>query len=344
MYDNVYIEDISGVANEGLLIEYQLRLRMREEALGINNINGEEGEGWFRDKAWCPNTMRSEYDCHEGHIHIKLVGCTKEWCRVCGRIGGYIHKRRYLAGIDKVKEIFNEEGGLGYFVFTLPDVLWDKIKKKEASYLQSRVIKKMKERSRKGVAVWHWFGDCQRCRGKGCMNCNNTGAGNIYKPHLNILVSGKFYNIAEINEIKKWWRLLLRRRLGYRGDKINIRYSYVVDQRYKHRWRYICRPTHRIYNEQIAIEMKGYRNIRWWGKFNKKKVENKCKCPVCGKDAYFAGISSISDINPSEWMKIDDDTYVYVPSLINDKVRSNIKEYVYKTLIKNFENKKNDTS
>lgn len=154
-----------------------------------------------------------------------------------------------------------------------------------------------------GAARYHWFGDCTQCGGNGCELCNETGSGDFWHPHLNILIPGQGYieNVEDHfkpmrifiakylrklveNSIQKtnahleqypydeeycqlldYYIMLLRR---VRESEMNVNYSYVKKGEEKmmmNRVKYVTRSTFRIFDEEVKNVLHRFRNAVVWG-------------------------------------------------------------------------------
>lgn len=144
--------------------------------------------------------------CDGGHKYAAPYLCGKETCRDCGRDGSPIHKRRISKWMPLVRSFTN----LGYFVFTFPDYvrfLFNDVERltRFRFYLRRKL---QRYGFNKGLARFHWFGDCEYCDAAGCNYCNNTGAGTKFHPHLNILVDCGYIKpekLAAFNEDFGGW-------------------------------------------------------------------------------------------------------------------------------------------
>ena len=154
-----------------------------------------------------------------------------------------------------------------------------------------------------GAARYHWFGDCTQCGGNGCELCNETGSGDFWHPHLNILIPGQGYienvedyfkpmrifiakylrklvedSIQKTNahlkqypydeeycQLLDYYIMLLRR---VRESEMNVNYSYVKKGEEKmmmNRVKYVTRSTFRIFDEEVKNVLHRFRNAVVWG-------------------------------------------------------------------------------
>lgn len=247
--------------------------------------------------------------CKNGHHFANLQFCGKEYCKDCSRDGSPIHQRRVNKWFAKVTE-WNE---MGYLVITIPEDLrilfYDKNVLRD---FRQKALRKLKEdfHIEKGLARYHWFGDCIHCAGKGCSDCAGSGAGDTFYPHLNILFpSGYIDRIEEyLQPLKKWmfqyfikllnsqidglacgvkdwddesegifehW-LQVRRLLIV--DSLVVNFSYVSSESEKmNRVKYVTRSTFRRYSRDVRDLLFNFRNCVVWGW---KKTD-----PICDDDA-----------------------------------------------------------
>ena len=257
--------------------------------------------------------------CRSGHRYAAVQFCGKEYCEDCGKDGSPIHQRRVNKWFNYVKSW----SSVGYLVVTIPEnfrpYFYSQEILKDFRFKLLRLLKE-KHKVTKGLARYHYFGDCLACSGKGCMYCKTTGAGTDYYPHLNILLeAGYIDNLEEwLKPIKSWMKLYFKklvkeeltrvRRYIAAGDKLEYRvdelldqinqlnnpkynlvlnYSYVEDDAMKmNRVKYITRSTFRHYHKKTIKVLYNFRNsIVWgWKKQAKEEVEEQpIFCPVCAK-------------------------------------------------------------
>lgn len=124
--------------------------------------------------------------CQGGHRFAAPYLCGKETCSDCGLDGSPIHARR----VQRWRPLVDGFSSLGYLVLTFPvEVRYlfkDACVLSDFRYQLRRKLQRMG--LSKGLARWHWFGDCESCQAKGCLHCNYTGAGTVFHPHLNIFI------------------------------------------------------------------------------------------------------------------------------------------------------------
>jgi len=137
--------------------------------------------------------------CAGGHKFAAPFLCGKEYCRDCGRDGSPIHARR-LARWAGLAASF---ASLGYLVFTFPkEVRFLFLDKKILADYRYQLRRKLqRDGYTKGLARWHFFGDCPHCNASGCYQCNNTGAGKDFNPHLNVFIDQGY--ILDLDTFKK---------------------------------------------------------------------------------------------------------------------------------------------
>lgn len=258
--------------------------------------------------------------CKGGHRFAAVQYCGREYCRDCGRDGSPIHQRRvnnWMQRIESWKE-------LGYLVATVPEsvrpLFFNKIILKDFRF---KLLRKLKEDYdiTQGIARYHWFGDCENCSGKGCKLCENTGSGDSFYPHLNILLPlGYIDNVREyFADLRKWICQYFKKLIDIeiaRAKKyclleyddafelldywsnvkfmmvpgsIVVNYSYVTDDKMKmNRVKYITRSTFRRRNEDTRQLLYNFRNCVVWGWKKGESVMNEDElvmhCPICAKN------------------------------------------------------------
>jgi hypothetical protein len=282
------------------------------------------GKQFFLDRIKAGNIPKCSVgfvsgSCKSGHKYAAVQFCGKEYCEDCGKDGSPIHQRRVNKWFNYIKNWTS----VGYLVVTIPEqyrpFFYNKDVLKDFRFKLLRLLKE-KYRINKGLARYHFYGDCKACNGRGCIYCKSTGAGADYYPHLNILLeAGYISNLAEwLNPIKKWMKLYFKklvkeelakiRRYIANGDKLEnklnelldclsqlnnpkydliIDYSYVEDDAMKmNRVKYITRSTFRHFHKKTVKVLYNFRNSVVWGwkKEAKEEVEEQpLFCPVCAK-------------------------------------------------------------
>lgn len=258
--------------------------------------------------------------CKSGHRYAAVQFCGKEYCPDCGRDGSPIHQRR----VNKWFRYVQSWDSVGYLVVTIPadyrHYFYNQEILKDFRFKLLRLLKE-KHKITKGLARYHYFGDCVPCNGKGCMFCKNTGAGTDYYPHLNILIdAGYIPDLQEwLKPIKSWMKLYFKKlvkadidryriylKSGDRAvkedidrllDQLNqlnnpkydlvLNYSYVAgDAERMNKVKYITRSTFRHYHKKTIRTLYNFRNsIVWgWKKENKQdREEDPIYCPICAK-------------------------------------------------------------
>jgi hypothetical protein len=259
--------------------------------------------------------------CFGGHRFAAVQYCGREYCKDCGLDGSPIHQRRVNNWMERIKDWQQ----VGYLVVTVPEAVrpyfHDKLVLKD---FRSKLLRKLKEdyQVSKGIARWHWFGDCTNCCGRGCKLCNDTGSAENYNPHLNILLPSGFiedvftyfeglrkwiaqYFVKLINiqiEInKKYCHLgfddafeLLDYHLEVKRTlipaSIVVNYSYVsTDAMKMNRVKYITRSTFRRFAEDTKAVLYNFRNCVVWG-WKKDGIQEQddtaltVNCPVCERN------------------------------------------------------------
>ena len=197
--------------------------------------------GQSENKWFIPGT------CKNGHRHIKVIYCGKEWCPVCGQVGSDAHNRRYVRWFSKIKQFKS----MRYLVLTIPENIRYKFRTKISLTELGRMAQFMmiKHGYRRGLRRWHWFGD----------------ESTKYNPHLNIMIDGAYMKPCEIMILRAEW-----------ADILNIKFSDSnVFTEYKRLpsdmagcLRYVTRSTFLDYNYdlEMAIELRNFRNMVTWGR------------------------------------------------------------------------------
>ena len=291
----------------------------------INTISTsyEKGKQWFIDRiasgklpSCSPGYVSGS--CQGGHRFAYFQFCGKEFCANCSRDGSPIHQRR----VNNWWKIIDTWPEMGYLVITIPDFMrpyfFDKDVLKD---FRSKLLRKLRKdyKISEGLCRWHWFGDCEMCGGKGCLNCSETGSGDYWHPHLNILFKGSY--IADVQEwlqpIKAWMRLYFCRLIDRKIDRLKqlvnfwddeietelnfyldqrnqvknlnlvLNYSYVKDDALKmNRLKYITRSTFRRFNYDVKRLLYNLRNSVVWGWKHSQVDDEETPdqfCPVCAE-------------------------------------------------------------
>ncbi|MBA7671441.1 hypothetical protein ES703_79599 [subsurface metagenome] len=182
--------------------------------------------------------------CENGHRYAKELYCGREWCEVCGAEWSAAHQRRFARWVSKATQIKT----LGYFVFTIPDELRAKYRRKKAlADLGGQVVDLLKSYGySRGLRRWHFFGDKSR----------------KWNPHLNCLVDGHYIPASKLDRIKAAYA----RVLGVEVVDIYYRYQRSPGQKV-HTLKYVTRATFLDWHwdSEMALELHGFRNQLWWG-------------------------------------------------------------------------------
>jgi hypothetical protein len=256
--------------------------------------------------------------CKSGHRYAAVQFCGKEYCSDCGRDGSPIHQRRVNKWFTTVKSWDT----VGYLVVTIPEdyrhYFYSKLILKD---FRGKLLRLLKEKYKisKGLARYHFFGDCKPCQGRGCFYCKSTGTGTDFYPHLNILIqSGYIENLTEyLKPLQSWVKLYFKKLIKQdldtkyrhlkRGDdqvqkdidslldclnqlkssdySLVINYSYVKGQaKMMNTVKYITRSTFRQYHKKTVKTLYNFRNsVKWgWKKTDQVDIEeNTDLCPIC---------------------------------------------------------------
>lgn len=255
-------------------------------------------------------------DCNRGFVYgncgcesyAKNILCGKEYCKDCGRDGSPQHQKRFNRWMPKARAL----NKFGVLVVTIPEQLRYKYQNKiKLSALRTALKNKLKKLGfQKGLMRWHLFGDCDYCKGKACYKCNHTGAGNIFKPHLNIVIESgyiKDINASLIDELKKfitaYWQKIFNKTFT---NVINYHYAKRLTDRI-HQVKYITRSTFRIYDQEIDEDLKKYRMTSTWGNWKDIKIEkeeaidNNC-CTNCNNSIRWIKYSQLNNVNSIKYL------------------------------------------
>lgn len=182
--------------------------------------------------------------CEDGHRYAKELYCGREWCPVCGEEWSNSHQRRFSRWLPKAFQMKS----MGYFVFTLPPDVRNRFRTKKAlSRLGSSIQDILKSYGfDRGLRRWHFMGD----------------KSNDWHPHLNVLVDGNYIPDSKLDRIKRSYAALL----GVEVADVNYHYRKTAGEKV-HTLKYVTRATFRDYtwDEEMAYELKGFRNQLWWG-------------------------------------------------------------------------------
>lgn len=258
-----------------------------------------------------------------GHRYAAPYLCGKEFCKDCGRDGSPIHTRRVSRWLNLVEKWPK----LGYIVLTFPKEIREFFKNKEVlnDYRYQLRRKLKRDGYGQGLARWHFFGDCESCTGAGCTDCNDTGAGRSFHPHLNVFIADGYKQPSQlkafIEDLQQWSRRyyvrLLREEIQKRQEIISrlnivniagiyneislieeiirqqknklpvINYSYTNSKKkIINRLKYVLRSTFRIYNQEIKEHLHNFRNCVRWGFSRQKAEKGLIYCPLCEKQGH----------------------------------------------------------
>ena len=258
--------------------------------------------------------------CKRGHRYAAPQFCGREYCQDCSRDGSPIHQRRVKNAWNRYKS----KKSLGYLVVTVPRSVRYLFDSKEVLRdFRFKVLRFLKDKYgfNEGLCRWHWFGDCKKCGGNGCEGCNNTGAGDEWYPHLNILIPGLefIHNVDEYLTpirayVKKYFLKLIdqdmsiyaeiirtvppgiditeflglydnlqeRRRKIEDNKKMVVNYSYAnKPAKIMNFIKYVTRSTFRIYDSVISERLHNFRNIVVWGWKKGQDLEREEKIIFC---------------------------------------------------------------
>jgi hypothetical protein len=206
------------------------------------------------------------------HHHAKAIICGREWCPDCGRPDSMLHRRRIHAWWEKYQSL----GKVGYAVITVPEELRNEFKDPAPLRRFRNYVKRKFQRLgySRGFIRYHWCGDCPECKGKGCELCYFTGAGDVFKPHLNVLIEEGYIDPKILDKFKKELSAWFKREFKLSSSPLPVlNYQYIREddpayhEKKTHRLKYVVRPTWRIYSHETEI-IKGFRAASAWGKWN----------------------------------------------------------------------------
>lgn len=211
-------------------------------------------------------------NCVNGHRYLKAVFCGKEWCENCGQDGSPSHIRRMGRWMPKI----NQMQSMGYLVITIPEAAREHFKTPEALTDFRTFVKRKLQRDgyKRGLIRYHYFGDCNKCNGRGCIDCKGTAVSSKYHPHLNVFIEGGAIPKARFKKYFGEWRKSLQtffyKYTGIDNLTGNLHYQHTtIDAKKTHLLKYVTRATHRNFNKEIAKNLKGYRTTSTWGKWEK---------------------------------------------------------------------------
>lgn len=237
--------------------------------------------------------------CESGHAFSKITVCGREYCPDCGKDGSPTHQQRFNRWMPKVRQLY----WTGYMVITIPEQLRiDFLDAKLLSLFRTALKRKLQRLGyKRGLMRWHFYGDCTSCMGRGCLACDGTGSGRVYKPHLNVIFDQGF--IKDINrsdfmvELKAFLSGFWRKQFN-RQFPPNVHFQFTREEsQVVHIVKYVTRSTFRIYNARVAEELDGYRATTTWGKWDKdelvneeEQLDNGC-CPMCAESGIESNIN-----------------------------------------------------
>ncbi len=198
------------------------------------------------------------------HSYGQRLYCGREWCPRCGLDESGMHKRRYARLMDKVFYLgdVGKGHGLGYFVFTVPLEIRDKLRSKTKLQNAGRAVRNLLKQHgfEIGISRWHFFGDGQIFEGELELG--------VYHPHLNCLVVGRWVHDKEMRIIKEAWRRYLEVLSGESIPVVDVWYQYSQEKpQWWHKAVYVTRSTFKALegNESLAKSLYSFRNLCYWG-------------------------------------------------------------------------------
>jgi ribosomal protein S8 len=258
--------------------------------------------------------------CATVHKYAVNILCSKEYCKDCGRDGSPQHSKRF----NRMKPKSDLLDQLGILVVTFPaELRYEYLNKTKLNKLRRGIKNKLKSIGYdRGLMRWHLFGDCDLCDGKGCYMCYNTGAGEVYKPHLNVIINEGFipdwtnsYLKHELhNFLENFWMREHKQKF-----EINVHYEYAkTDILRVHQIKYITRSTFRIYNDEVKETLNNYRlttTFGSWKDFNVDKLTDEQKldhniCTHCGTKIQYQDFENKININSLTHIKNGKFTFI----------------------------------
>jgi hypothetical protein len=234
-----------------------------------------------------PPEPSSLYNCVRGYIEghtsdkifHKAVTCGKENCPTCGADYSVIHNRRINRAYPKILQL----SAVGYLIVTVPKELRNAfLDKRVLCDFRNFVRRKLKrDYNTRGLIRYHWCGE----------------DGHTWKPHLNVLLEGKFWAPEKLeafrNAVALWFVNYFELTEPVPG---NIYYAYVnpltfktftdretgetiagpeaAKRKIKHWVKYVLRATaKKVWDHKILDVIRGYNNTGYFGKFDKVEKE-----------------------------------------------------------------------
>jgi len=215
-------------------------------------------------------------ECGQGHTYAKVIPCGREWCEYCGENYSVIHGRR----IDRWMPKINQMNKLGYMVVTLPDAAAKMMEREDLAAFGRALIRYLKRdmKIQRGLFRWHWCGDCRKCKGKGCKDCEYKGTGKKFHPHINLIFERGYMDKNDLECIKQFVCKWVKNNIKYEYENAVIHYQFTKDKnKMKHIVNYVTRSTMRFAGltvpgkngQYLKNFIKGFRTTNTWGKWDK---------------------------------------------------------------------------
>lgn len=232
-------------------------------------------------------------ECENGHWWTKVLLCGQEWCRTCGENWSWIHRRRFARWVAKAQQM----DIMGYWVIEWPLASRDKLHTKGALSAMGKRVKGAFQALGydRGLRRWHFFGE----------------TGDVYNPHINVLVDGRYLKGERLESVKAF----LRHVLGEPDLIVNYHYRRAPAAKV-HTLKYVLRATFldEAWDEELARELHNFQNTNYWGKWEgemkwelkrqddgeitKVKQLEHSICPDCGKPIKWG------QATPIDWLDI----------------------------------------
>lgn len=213
-----------------------------------------------------------------GDFYLKPLDCYKQWCPICGGLGGVIHRTRQSAILSRVSLA---EYDLRQLVLTVPEDVYESYKSRDSLNSLLSAGKRLVERYF-GVPVFDSQGRIKKYRlDVGCIGYLHLfGDKNPdeFMPHVNIHIvvpKGEKLKISKqkLESMRDSWGRALRG-MGRVCDQPNIFYSFRSKPgKAAHAIKYMCRPwtaenleaTSDDVKRLIVVQLKGFQYLRFWG-------------------------------------------------------------------------------
>ena len=244
-----------------------------------------------------PTNNKEKYQCSAGFIlgysyknqFFKALVCGREWCKICGQDYSISHQRR----IARLTPYARTLKTAGYIVVTIPKAARGDFESKEnLNLLRDYWRRKFKrEGIERGIFRYHYAGD----------------DGQIYKPHLNILIPRAWIKPQILDKWKQEFETWFFETFKIKGAG-NIYYNYTRNPaKIHHLVKYITRATYKGNNDEIHAVIRNYKNTIRFGTWTKivdetndpeqilnNNIDRECNSPI----EWIGQIFKTDEINP----------------------------------------------